>query len=135
MPVEVCYKKTVAFVSIGGIKARGLKTGQGFSRRIHTEQFQNRGSRVRPSRFRRRGRFRPGAQPDPPREKEKQADSSVSDPNTIQVHLSGINKKKSDGQRWRPAKPDAGPVIKSGFYGADPVTESHKVYRYDTKWG
>jgi hypothetical protein len=34
---------------------------------------------------------------DPPREKEKQADSSVSDPNTIQVPLSGINKKRDHG--------------------------------------
>jgi hypothetical protein len=33
-----------------------------------------------------------------------------------------------------PTKPDAGPVIKSGFYGGDKATESHKVYRYDTKW-
>jgi hypothetical protein len=42
---------------------------------------------------------------DPPREKEKQADSSVSDPNTIQVPLSGINKKRDHGpimvQGWR----------------------------------
>jgi hypothetical protein len=54
--------------------------------------------------------------------------------NTIQVPLSGINKKKSHGQGWRRAKPDAGPVIKSGFYGVDKATESHKVYRYDTEW-
>src|ERR1039458_4734696 len=50
LPVEVCYKKTVAFVPIAGSKGRELKTGQGFSRRIHTGQFQNQGSRVRPSR-------------------------------------------------------------------------------------
>jgi hypothetical protein len=33
-----------------------------------------------------------------------------------------------------PVEPDAGPVIKSGFYRGVKATESHKVYRYDTKW-
>ena len=58
--------------------------------------------------------------------------------NTIQVPLSGINKKRDHGpimvRDGDPVEPDAGPVIKSGFYRADPVTESHKVYRYDTEW-
>ena len=50
--------------------------------------------------------------------------------NTIQVHLSGINKKRDHGpimvQGWRPAKPDAGLVIKSGFYGVDKATGDRK---------
>ena len=71
---------------------------------------------------------------DPPGEKENEAPQIQ-----IQHHPdSGINKKRDHGpimvRDGDPVEPDAGPVIKSGFYRADPVTESHKVYRYDTKW-
>ena len=59
---------------------------------------------------------------DPPREKEKQAGHE----NQIHHHPgSPIRHKQEErsrpdyGQRWRPAEPDAGPLIKAGFYRAD----------------
>ena len=57
-----------------------------------------------------------------PGEKENQADHK----NQIQHHPGSPLRHKQeersrpdDGQRWRPAEPDAGRLIKAGFYRAD----------------
>jgi hypothetical protein len=102
LPVEVCYKKTVAFVPIADSKATERKPAKGFP----GEYTQN-NSRIKEAVSGRRA-FGAEAVLDPARrEKEVQSPGPPAKrrtrqtlrirSSTIQVHLSGINKKRDHG--------------------------------------
>ena len=128
LALRVCQKKTVGVRTHSWQQSQRAQTGQGFSRRIHTGQFQNQGSRVRPSRSSAEAVLDPARREkevqstDPRREKENQPapESQIQHhPGSPIRHKQEERSRPDYGQRWRPAKPDAGPLIKAGFYRAD----------------
>jgi hypothetical protein len=105
--VEVCYKKTVAFVPIADIKARGLKPVKGFP-----GEYTQDNSRIQEAVSGRRAfgaeavldparREKEVQSPDPPREKENQADHEIQ----IQHHPGSPLRHKQEERSW----PDYGP--------------------------
>jgi hypothetical protein len=127
LPVEVCYKKTVAFVPIADSKATERKPAKGFQANTHRTIPESRKPCPAVA-LQRRGRLGSGARgrrspiSRPAGEKENQADpenQSHHHPGSPIRHKQEERSRPDYGQRWRPAEPDAGPLIKAGFYRAD----------------
>jgi hypothetical protein len=103
----------VAFVPIVGSKARELKPAKGFP-----VEYTQDNSRIQEAVSGRRA-FGAEAVSGPAAKEESNFRSRRAKRRTRQILPIMV-------QGWRPAKPDAGPVIKAGFYRVDKATGDRK---------